>query len=124
MFSGLYANKYYRIVNVKCLFYLPEPIPQSKLFLTSLLTSSLYRLLNYISRTTSAPYRNKNLIQGCHGQGKQSGKLEKIQVSEKSGNFIFSQISLEKMKKVREFKKKLLVNRLLEIIFSINCKQY
>ena len=32
VFSGLYANKYYRIVNVKCLFYLPEPIPQSKLF--------------------------------------------------------------------------------------------
>ena len=32
VFSRLYANKYYRIVNVKCLFYLPEPIPQSKLF--------------------------------------------------------------------------------------------
>ena len=76
-----------RIVNVKCLFYLPEPIPQSKLFLTNLLTSSLYRLLNYISRTTSAPYRNKNLIHGCHGEGKQSGKLKKFQVSEKSGNF-------------------------------------
>ena len=75
-------------------------------FLTSLLTSSLYRLLNYISRTTSAPYRNKNLIQGCHGQGNNLENLKKIQVSEKSGNFISSQISLEKMKKVREFKKK------------------
>ena len=46
---------------------------------------------------------------------------------EKSGNNIFSQGNLEKMEKVREFQnipKKVLVNRLLEILFSINCKQY
>ena len=39
-----------------------------------------------------------------------------FQVGEKSGNFIFSQGNLEKMKKVREFQKfqkKLLVNWLL-----------
>ena len=34
--------------------------------------------------------------QGCHGQGKSSGKWKKIQVREKSGNFIFSQGNLEK----------------------------
>ena len=56
---------------------------------------------------------------------------KKIQVREKSGNFIFSQGNLEKMKKVMEksgkikvFPKKLLVNGLLEILSSINCKQY
>ena len=55
--------------------------------------------------------------QGCHGQGKKSGKGKCLQVREKSGNYIFSQGNLEKMKKVREFKnflKKLLVNRLLD----------
>ena len=55
-------------------------------------------------------------MQGCHGQGKSSGKSKMFQVREKSGNFIFSQGNLEKMKKshrkVREFKK-LLVNWLL-----------
>ena len=55
-------------------------------------------------------------LQGCHGQGKSSGKSKIFQVREKSGNFIFSQGNLEKMKKshrkVREFKK-LLVNWLL-----------
>ena len=29
--------------------------------------------------------------QGCHGQGKSSGKSKMFQVREKSGNFIFSQ---------------------------------
>ena len=37
--------------------------------------------------------------QGCHGQGKNSGIWKFFQVREKSGNFIFSQGSLEKMKK-------------------------
>ena len=57
--------------------------------------------------------------------------MKKFPGQGKSGNFIFSQGNLEKMKKsqgkVREFKhfpKKLLVNRLLKIIFSINCKQF
>ena len=35
-------------------------------------------------------------------QGKSSGKLKMFQVREKSGNFIFSQGNLEKMKKVME----------------------
>ena len=59
--------------------------------------------------------------QGCHGQGKSSGKW-KFQVREKSGNYIFSQGNLKQMKKVREFQnfpKKMLVNRLLEILVSI-----
>ena len=42
------------------------------------------------------------LFQGCHGQGKNSGKRKKFQVREKSWNFIFSQGNLEKMKKVME----------------------
>ena len=41
-------------------------------------------------------------VQGCHGQGKNSGKRKMFQVREKSGNFIFSQGNLEKMKKVKE----------------------
>ena len=52
-------------------------------------------------------------------------------VREKSGNYIFSQGNLKKMKKVMEksgnfqfFSKKMLVNRLLEILVSIICKQY
>ena len=58
-------------------------------------------------------------MQGCHGQGKSSGKSKMFQVREKSGNFIFSQANLEKMKKVIEKSgklknfKKLLVNWLL-----------
>ena len=34
--------------------------------------------------------------QGCHGQGKKSGKRNFFQVREKSGNFNFSQGNLEK----------------------------
>ena len=49
-----------------------------------------------------------------------------------SGNYIFSQGNLKKKRekshgKVREFQnfpKKILVNRLLEILVSIICKQY
>ena len=47
--------------------------------------------------------------QGCHGQGKKSGKRIFFQVREKSGNLNFSQENLEKndksQGKVREFKK-------------------
>ena len=47
--------------------------------------------------------------QGCHSQGKSSGKRKMFQVREKSGNFIFSQGNLEKNDKshgkVREFQK-------------------
>ena len=42
-------------------------------------------------------------LQGCHGQGKKSGKQNFFQVREKSGNFNFSQGNLEKVVKVREF---------------------
>ena len=41
-------------------------------------------------------------LQGCHGQGKKSGKLFFFQVREKSGNFNFSQGNVEKVVKVRE----------------------
>ena len=66
--------------------------------------------------------------QGCHGQGKMSGKRIFLQVREKSGNFNFSQGNLEKMIKVREksgnlrsLQKSKLV-KVLKIIISINCK--
>ena len=73
-----------------------------------------------------------SFIQGCHGQGKSSGKWKIIfQVREKSGNYIFSRGNLKRNEKshgkVREFQnfpKKMLVNRLLEILVSIICKQY
>ena len=41
-------------------------------------------------------------LQGCHGQGKKSGKLFFFQVREKSGNFNVSHGNLEKVVKVRE----------------------
>ena len=69
--------------------------------------------------------------QGCHGQGKNSGKWKIFQVSEKSENYIFSQGNLKKNEKnhgkVRDFQnfpKEMLVNRLLEILVSIICKLY
>ena len=40
-----------------------------------------------------------SLVQRCHGQGKKSGKRKIFQVREKSGNYIFSQVNLEKCKK-------------------------
>ena len=55
---------------------------------------------------------------------------EKFSRSGKSGNYIFSQRNLKNERshgKVREFQnfpKKMLVNRLLEILVSIICKQY
>ena len=42
------------------------------------------------------------LQQGCHGQGKISGKLNFFQVREKSGNFVDGQGNLERTWKVRE----------------------
>ena len=69
--------------------------------------------------------------QGCHGQGKNSGKSKIFQVREKSGNYIFSQGNLKKNEKshgkAREFQnfpKKMPVNRLLEMLFSIIFKHY
>ena len=62
---------------------------------------------------------------GLPRSGKKFWKFFKVR--EKSGNNIFSQGNLKKMKKVREFQnfpKKMLVNRLLEILVSIICKQY
>ena len=53
-----------------------------------------------------------------------------FQVREKSGHYIFSQGNLKKKKKVMEkskfqnFPKKMLVNKLLEILVAIICKQY
>ena len=47
---------------------------------------------------------SSNLVgQGCHSQGKKSGKRNFFQVREKSGNFNFRQGNLEKVAKVREF---------------------
>ena len=46
--------------------------------------------------------RRFHLSQGGHGQGKSSGKRNIFQVREKSGNYVFSQGNLKKMKKVME----------------------
>ena len=40
--------------------------------------------------------------QGCHGQGKISGKMNFFQVREKSGNFVDGQGNLERTWKVKE----------------------
>ena len=59
--------------------------------------------LNQILHESFPAQGNENLLtQGCHGQGKKSGKWNFFQVREKSGNFNFSQGNLEKMIKVRE----------------------
>ena len=63
--------------------------------------------------------------------GKKFWRMKKIPGQGISGNYIFSQGNLKEMKKVMEksgnfkfFPKKMLVNRLLEILVSIICKQY
>ena len=68
---------------------------------------------------------------GLPRSGKKFWKMKIFQVREKSGNYIFSQGNLKKNEKshgkVREFQnfpKKMLVNRLLEILVSIICNQY
>ena len=68
---------------------------------------------------------------GLPRSGKKFWKMKIFQVREKSGNYIFSQGNFKKNDKshgkVREFQnfpKKMLVNRLLEILVSIICKQY
>ena len=43
-----------------------------------------------------------SVTQGCHGQGKISGKLDFFQVREKSGKFVDGQGNLERTWKVRE----------------------
>ena len=45
-------------------------------------------------------------IQGCHGQGKISGKRNFSQVREKSGNFVDGRGNLERTWKVREIENK------------------
>ena len=49
-------------------------------------------------------------MQGCHGQGKISGKLKFFQVREKSGNFVDSQGNLERTRKVGEKSGNLKIN--------------
>ena len=50
------------------------------------------------------PYLSKILAhQGCHGQGKKSGKLNFFQVREKSGNLDLRKGNWKKLTKVREF---------------------
>ena len=49
-------------------------------------------------------------MQGCHGQGKISGKLIFFQVREKSGNFVDGQGHLERTWKVREKSGNLKIN--------------
>ena len=70
-------------------------------------------------------------ITGLPWSGKKFWKMKIFQVREKSGSYIFSQGNLKKNEKshgkVREFQnfpKKTLVDRLLEILVSIICKQY
>ena len=52
----------------------------------------------------------RTLVQGCHGQGKTPGKWNFFQVREKSGNFMDSQVNLERSWKVREKSGNLKIN--------------
>ena len=49
-------------------------------------------------------------IQGCHSQGKLSGKRNFFQVREKSGNFVDGQGNIERTWKVREKSGNLKIN--------------
>ena len=49
-------------------------------------------------------------MQGCHSQGKFSGKQNFFQVREKSGNFVDGQGNLERTWKVREKSGNLKIN--------------
>ena len=51
-----------------------------------------------------------DLIQGCHSQGKLSGKWNLFQVREKSGNVVDGQGNLERTWKVREKSGNLKIN--------------
>ena len=62
------------------------------------------------------------MVQGCHGQGKMSGKLNFFQVREKSGNFVDGQGNLERTLKVREKSGNLKIDSygiLPKIIYSV-----
>ena len=66
-------------------------------------------------------------LAGLPRSGKKFWKMKKFPGQGKVREYHFQSGKLEKMKKVGEFQnfpKKMLVNRLLEILFSINCKQY
>ena len=55
-----------------------------------------------VQNIKNIPYLSKILAhQGCHGQGKKSGKF--FQVREKSGNLDLSKGNWKKLTKVREF---------------------
>ena len=61
-------------------------------------------------------------LQGCHGEGKMSGKRNIFQVREKSGNFVDGQVSLERTWKVREMSGNLKIDSygsLQKIIYSV-----
>ena len=63
-------------------------------------------------------FLHENIYQGCHGQGKISGKQNFFQVREKSGNLVDGQGNLEMTWKVREFENKWLWQAVFMKIYS------
>ena len=62
----------------------------------------------------------KYMYQGCHSQGKISGKQNFFQVREKSANFVNDQGNLERTWKVREFENKWLWQEVFrKFIYSV-----
>ena len=68
-----------------------------------------------------------SVIQGCHGQGKKSGKWKIFQAREfqfQSGKFRKNEKSQGNVRELQNFPKKFIVYRLLKSIISINCKRF
>ena len=74
------------------------------------------QISQWLITVSQAPVRHAltalcfRLQQGCHGQGKISGKWKFFQVREKSGNFVDGQGNLERTWKVREKSGNLKIN--------------
>ena len=66
------------------------------------------QLLKHVYSIPSS--KAKDIKQGCHGQGKISGKCIFFQVREKSGNFLDGQGNLERTWKAREKSGNLKIN--------------
>ena len=110
-FSGLYLENYFMYKAVTLVGGIREPL----LTCSSLDLCCLQILISFICvwgmfMKLMADSADLDLVltllQGCHSQGKISGKWNFFPVREKSGNFVDSQGNLERTWKVREFENK------------------
>ena len=69
---------------------------------TDIIHIPLLKVKDLVHLQDKVKVRLKERKQGCHGQGKISGKRNFFHVREKSGNFVDGQGNLERTWKVRE----------------------